>query len=810
MFELQFRSYRDRTGRRHLRLCESGPVQKVPQLRPKARAQLMALIQKMLDPSQQPQGHAMVIFPRAVVIHGEHRTRNWTYYTRASCLGDPEKMTGVHSLTWPYPKPVIESHAVGGGMLGGSSSPIYGRIIHGWYVEDHGLPEVQALFRITEPEAIRKILNLEFYTVSIGSDVTAAYCSYCGQNLVEDGPCDHERGKPIEGKEVFWRIEEWHLEECSFVAVPSDALSPGGPARILEPDVGLSQAQLLIQTKEGFWDLTETGLERAELVPGNEPKLALLESEWSLLGSARSGHGPYLLGPIHWREEKTDAMNEEQMQAFLAGLTVQEWPNVPGPLQDQVRTYLADRPDRQASLTPELLAVIGQPGQLEPEPGPTADPTPADPTPAEEPAAGPASSGEADEDGPLTYGELYLLDHEDDQFGQEAPMSRRQRDRLPDSAFCGPNRTWPVPNCDYVRVARSFLGNPLRTKNLSASQKAQIRACINRKARAMGCDRERELAQGLEPGYALALTFPEAGLQVSLFDLLAEPSWLVQFLARTEQLNLPLPIQQQVQKRLALTLKSLEVHCHVPGLDLETDPEFPELPSLEVTAENYLQLVPILEVLTRLLEAEPSQLSLARANVSDASDPQLEQLRHERNRFQEQLEQFKQCQAGLERQLDQLRTQLATSESQVQQLRDQLVQQQLLVQETQHRGRSELVGFLLWHSQHPRARGRSLEEVQDEMARQHPAVLEYLLGDLLAAYKEGRASLGQPEPVPDPTLRAQAESQEQSSAAPVPDPKSDFDSLVEYYRNRVEQTLPQDDPGDKLPEYLKQLLSLLP
>jgi len=58
---------------------------------------------------------------------------------------------------------------------------------------------------------------------------------------------------------------------------------------------------------------------------------------------------------------------------------------------------------------------------------------------------------------------------------------------MPETSFCGPNKSWPVPDCQHVATARAYLANPARTKNLSSSQKASIRACVNRKAKALSC-----------------------------------------------------------------------------------------------------------------------------------------------------------------------------------------------------------------------------------------------------------------------------------------------------------------------------------
>ncbi len=63
-------------------------------------------------------------------------------------------------------------------------------------------------------------------------------------------------------------------------------------------------------------------------------------------------------------------------------------------------------------------------------------------------------------------------------------LTTKDRKKLKSSTFCGPNRSFPVPDCKHVAVAKTYLG---RSK-FSAATKKKIAACINRKAKQLGCD----------------------------------------------------------------------------------------------------------------------------------------------------------------------------------------------------------------------------------------------------------------------------------------------------------------------------------
>ena len=62
-------------------------------------------------------------------------------------------------------------------------------------------------------------------------------------------------------------------------------------------------------------------------------------------------------------------------------------------------------------------------------------------------------------------------------------LTTKQRKKLKDSTFCGPGRSFPVPDCAHYTAALRLLN---RSK-YSDSTKANIRACIMRKGKKLGC-----------------------------------------------------------------------------------------------------------------------------------------------------------------------------------------------------------------------------------------------------------------------------------------------------------------------------------
>lgn len=73
-------------------------------------------------------------------------------------------------------------------------------------------------------------------------------------------------------------------------------------------------------------------------------------------------------------------------------------------------------------------------------------------------------------------------------------LTTKDRKKLKSTTFCGPDRSFPVPDCKHVAVAKAYLGR----SNFSAATKKKIAACINRKAKQLGCKVSKKAKADLE------------------------------------------------------------------------------------------------------------------------------------------------------------------------------------------------------------------------------------------------------------------------------------------------------------------------
>lgn len=63
------------------------------------------------------------------------------------------------------------------------------------------------------------------------------------------------------------------------------------------------------------------------------------------------------------------------------------------------------------------------------------------------------------------------------------PLTTKERKSLKSATFCGPNRSFPTPDCKHIASAKAFLN---RSK-FSKATKQKIAACINRRSKQLKC-----------------------------------------------------------------------------------------------------------------------------------------------------------------------------------------------------------------------------------------------------------------------------------------------------------------------------------
>lgn len=167
------------------------------------------------------------------VTHGGIVNGNFGFYR-------PEKLQA--STKWwtePYLKPILKNHDMHTEPLGrnlGSvwratvptTSPNFQNSIRNQDFSYRGLGHMQNLANISDPEAVQKVLDGRYLTVSVSGETDEMTCSICQQNWLTDGRCEHRFGHEYTDEETeltqmaYWVGGNFIWDEWSFVNEPAD------------------------------------------------------------------------------------------------------------------------------------------------------------------------------------------------------------------------------------------------------------------------------------------------------------------------------------------------------------------------------------------------------------------------------------------------------------------------------------------------------------------------------------------------------------------------------------------------------------
>lgn len=178
-------------------------------------------------------GSKVGLLSEIAVTHGGIVNGNFGYYK-------PENLaSSTKTWTEPYLKPVLKNHDAHAEPLGrnlGSiwratvpiTTPNFKNSIRNQDYSYRGLGHMQNLVNITDPDAVQKVLDGRYLTVSVSGETDEMNCSICNQNWLTDGRCEHRFGHEYTDEETeiaqmaFWIGGKFLWDELSFVNEPAD------------------------------------------------------------------------------------------------------------------------------------------------------------------------------------------------------------------------------------------------------------------------------------------------------------------------------------------------------------------------------------------------------------------------------------------------------------------------------------------------------------------------------------------------------------------------------------------------------------
>lgn len=369
-----------------------------------------------------------------------------------------------------------------------------------WIVDNlMGIPDYSGLgyielgLNVTNPDAIAKVLRDEYLTVSVGFQTDSAICSICHTDWAKDDKCDHHPGEVDEDskRSMFLICGDFKYEEISFVNFPADPFA-GKVAKDAIKDslnrkffMGLShdRQQAFVQAagmsmSDAKMDydiqLVEEQVATAYDLNKSESRSAFeAELKDEKLIAARALELKQTL--LDWKptEEADKTSKRSLMSTLNAKIKKNNWTGV-----DASAAASAPAADA-AAVEDELAAAVAEPAPCD-ACGEDTDWSKFEMTDDDK-------AYFADEEGLYTElclemdaavaaGELTAEDVKD------AKLSTEKRKKLATGTFCGPGRSFPVPDCAHVVAARRLIGRYKGTGSKSA-----ILSCVARKASSMGC-----------------------------------------------------------------------------------------------------------------------------------------------------------------------------------------------------------------------------------------------------------------------------------------------------------------------------------
>lgn len=310
-----------------------------------------------------------------------------------------------------------------------------------------GLGHIQLVANITDPAAIQKLLDGRYLTGSTGASTDAAICSVCRSDWTENGRCEHTPGAVYDGAKCFIIAGKLSYDEFSFVNKPADR-----HAKVLELHYNGIQDSVQI-AEDSKNRLYEINLEFPQYETKDKEN-TMGQKDADTNTPTATDPNPELViqdnvqdsdkGPINVAD---NTIEPETVDTEVQDDTVDNSATVEGTQEESVDEFVARVLDSEEKLSDEdeeklydimwqeILAAI-QDGELEIE--------------------------------------AELL--------EDAKLSSEKRKKLPKSTFCGPNKSFPVPDCAHVTAARRLIG-----RYKGPGDKSSILACVARKAKALGC-----------------------------------------------------------------------------------------------------------------------------------------------------------------------------------------------------------------------------------------------------------------------------------------------------------------------------------
>lgn len=324
-----------------------------------------------------------------------------------------------------------------------------------------GLGRMRVQARITDEKAVEKFLDGRYITFSAGSTTDRHVCSICSDDWSKGDFCEHRHGRIYDGDVCVFITGTFKVLEGSVVNMPADDLSQVLSMEMTSPSIleGQDACHVDLNTiylTDSTFSFTESNMPEVTVKPVAETvEVEVVETE-----------------AADTSEDSVEAVEveiESTEEAVEAETVDSEQPN-------ELEDSEAEEPveDNLGGVVNAVVAKLTELGILNRE----ADKDNGETEQDELQDSPVAISSKASEE---------IIEESKDKEGTEekekeildAELTTKKRSALRGSTFCGPNRSYPVPDKSHAANALA------RAKqHASSSLYSKIKACVCRKDKA--------------------------------------------------------------------------------------------------------------------------------------------------------------------------------------------------------------------------------------------------------------------------------------------------------------------------------------
>ena len=444
---------------------------------------------------------------------------------------------GIDSLTNPYPKPILKHHDQNGEPIGRFIGGEWQNLndeaasflnsnksmldVHNAFTEDDpkkiyetlkdlnlldnkrwpGLGRMRVQANITDEEAIEKFLDGRYLTFSAGSTTDRHVCSICDQDWVSEGMCEHRHGKMYDGEMCVFITGDFIVLEGSVVNTPADDLSQIVEMELIDTlnvkpmedeKEKFSYTEEIILSDSKYELEIKNGIQATKQIKDNDKEeISQKEKEKEIASKEEDREYDHSMNLDETAMEELHSKGVTYIEESSGNQNMTIRVTYNGERRNNNSTNETSEPkesDMNLETEKEAVETAEKNDSIEEKIVESVDSAPVEERKEEETQSPPPVEPEEE-----TLDDSLDVDWNILDLALQATMNKadqnlslEDREALEDAVFCGPNRSFPIPDCAHAVAAKELIVNA----KFSEEIKDKLIAMIDEKAENLECDSE--------------------------------------------------------------------------------------------------------------------------------------------------------------------------------------------------------------------------------------------------------------------------------------------------------------------------------